>query len=38
MEALDDMARNVPLGEPWTAEQAERRDRQTLDTWIDANP
>jgi monoamine oxidase len=37
MEALDDMARDVPLSEPWSAEQADRWDRQTVDTWIDAN-
>jgi monoamine oxidase len=36
MEALDEMARAVPLSAPWSAEQAEQWDRQTVDTWIDA--
>lgn len=35
MNALDDMARTVPLSDPWTATEADRWDRQTLETWIE---
>ena len=31
---LDEMATQVPVDEPWNAENAEEWDRQTLDTWL----
>ncbi len=37
MKALDDMALTVPLVEPWSAAEADRWDRQTLETWIEGN-
>lgn len=37
MSSLDDMALTVPLAEPWTAAQADRWDRQTVETWIEGN-
>ena len=37
MKVLDDMALTIPLVDPWTAAEADRWDRQTLETWIDGN-
>ena len=36
LASLDEMAAAVPLDEPWTAPDAERWDRVTFETWIDA--
>ena len=36
LASLDEMAAAVPLDEPWTAPDAERWDRMTFETWIDA--
>lgn len=37
MKTLDDLALTVPLIDPWTAAEADRWDRQTLETWIEDN-
>jgi monoamine oxidase len=36
-KTLEEMALTVPLPEPWTAPEAHRWDRQTLETWIEDN-
>jgi monoamine oxidase len=36
-KALEDMALTVPLLDPWTAPEALRWDRQTVETWIEDN-
>jgi monoamine oxidase len=37
IELLDSLSRQVPVAAPWTASQAASWDRQTLETWLDAN-
>jgi monoamine oxidase len=34
---LDDMAKDVPVGAPWTAGKAAEYDGQTLESWLKAN-
>ncbi len=36
-KTLEDMALTVPLPDPWTAPEAHRWDRQTVETWIEDN-
>ena len=36
-KTLEDMALTVPLLDPWTAPEATRWDRQTVETWIEDN-
>lgn len=36
-KTLEDMALTVPLADPWTAPEAPRWDRQTVETWIEDN-
>ncbi|WP_371670723.1 FAD-dependent oxidoreductase [Streptomyces sp. NBC_00289] len=35
--SLDDMAKQVPLDAPWTAAKAAEWDRQTFESWLNAN-
>lgn len=35
--ALDDMAKQVPVDAPWTAAKAAEWDRQTFESWLNAN-
>ncbi|WP_374201627.1 flavin monoamine oxidase family protein [Streptomyces sp. ISL-22] len=34
---LDDLAKQIPVGAPWTAAKADEWDRQTFETWLRAN-
>ncbi|MET7450610.1 FAD-dependent oxidoreductase [Streptomyces sp. NPDC005574] len=35
--SLDDMAKQIPLDAPWTAPKAAEWDRQTFESWLNAN-
>ncbi|MFR0353253.1 flavin monoamine oxidase family protein [Streptomyces sediminimaris] len=35
--SLDDMAKKIPLDAPWTAPKAAEWDRQTFESWLNAN-
>ncbi|NUP41454.1 MAG: FAD-dependent oxidoreductase [Streptomyces sp.] len=35
--SLDDMAKQIPLDAPWTAPKADEWDKQTFESWLNAN-